>query len=171
MKNVKKVKIAAIVPAVLAALVVVVSAAYDSSEDPLVSLSYLRNIFKQEIISAVEKDVDEKIGAKVAEAVEDAEPAAPASSEFDVLELKEGMRVLANGACEIMLRSGSAVCVAPDGRQGLADYTDATEILIDQPLTKNHMCMIPRGDGRGIRITSEIAYIMVRGAYTVVDAE
>jgi hypothetical protein len=70
-----------------------------------------------------------------------------------------------------MLRSGSAVCVAPDTLQGLADYTDATEILLGQPLTKNHMCMIPRGDGRGILITSEIAYIMVRGAYTVVNAE
>ena len=74
----------------------------------------------------------------------------------------------ADGACDIMLRAGKATCIAPDPTQGLADYTDASEIYNGQELTKNHMCLIPRGDGRGIRAASESVFIMIRGEYTIV---
>ena len=66
-----------------------------------------------------------------------------------------------------MLRAGTAVAVSPHAAQGLSDYTDGAELLDGQPLTVNHMILIPRDDGRGIRITSDTAYIIIRGRYTL----
>ena len=47
--------------------------------------------------------------------------------------------------------------------------TDASEIYNGYSLTKNHLCLIPRGDGRGVVATSDSVYIMVRGDYTIVE--
>lgn len=186
MKHQKSIKILAVILAVAAGLVIAVSAAYDSSEDPLVSLSYLRNIFKQEMLDSLKNEIDAAVEERVqeitdgavpaeteapAETTEPTEPTEPtesASSGFEVLELHAGQQLYALDACEIMLRSGSAVCIAPDPTQGIADYTTAVEIYNAESLTKNHMCLIPRGDGRGLLVLSEVSYIMVRGEYSIV---
>jgi len=33
----------------------------------------------------------------------------------------------------------------------------------------DRLCMIPRGDGRGIKATHQSVYVMIRGEYTIVD--
>ena len=68
-----------------------------------------------------------------------------------------------------MLRAGTAVCIAPDAGQGLADITGGYEIYNGDYLTKNHMCLIPRADGRGIIAQSQSVFIMVRGDYYIVE--
>ena len=55
---------------------------------------------------------------------------------YEVVELKYGDCLFANAACDIMLRSGSAFCIAPDATQGISDYTAGVEILNKEPLTK-----------------------------------
>lgn len=92
-----------------------------------------------------------------------------ASSSYEVVELGYGDALYAASACDIMLRSGSAYCLAPDASQGISDYTAGVEIYNYQYLTKNHMCLIPRGDGRGIFADSESVFVMVRGEYTIVE--
>lgn len=184
MKNNKFVKILASTLAVAAALGITVAAAYDSSEDPLITWSYLRDIFKPEILDAVDEKVDERFEEydillenkkdeteEIPEETEPEETTPPAavSSTYEVLELKMGDAVYAVSACDIMLRSGTVNCIAPDATQGIADYTSAEEIYNGMPLTKNHMCLIPRGDGRGVIATSETVFIMVRGDYTIVE--
>lgn len=39
--------------------------------------------------------------------------------------------------------------------------------MTDDAITVNHQLLVPRPDGRGIRITSGEAYVMIRGAYTI----
>lgn len=168
-----------VLAAVLA--VTVLAASYDSSEDPIVSLSYLTQVFRP----SIEKDYEEKIAALEAqiEALSSSTvPSAPADSEtepetsvpvsitYEVLELKYGDCLFAAGAVDIMLRAGSAVCIAPDAGQGISDYTAGAEIYNGEALTKNHMCLIPRGDGRGIMATAQSVYIMVRGDYSLVKS-
>ncbi len=171
----KKIRIIAITLAALSALAITVAAAYDSSEDPIISLSYLTNIFKPEILEAVDSRIDDKIGnidLTQNQPIYDEQPvqtSSPVSTTYEVIELKYGDALYAASACDIMLRSGSAYCIAPDASQGIADYTSGTEIYNYEYLTKNHMCLIPRGDGRGIYADSESVYIMVRGEYTIVE--
>ena len=167
----------------IAALAVgVFAASYDSSEDPLISLSYLTETFRP----SIEKDYKERIAVleeKIAQLTNGTgtgtteTPAAPTESTagampgYEVVELKYGDCLFANDACDIMLRSGSAFCIAPDATQGISDYTAGVEILNKESLTKNHMCLIPRGDGRGIMATAQSVYVMVRGEYTIDKAE
>ncbi len=171
--------------ALTAALAVtVLAASYDSSEDPIISLSYLTEVFRP----SIEKDYEEKIAELEAriEALSGGTytPTAPEENDssdqtdqttavsvtYEVIELKYGDCLFAAGPVDIMLRAGSAVCIAPDASQGISDYTEGAEIYNGEKLTKNHMCLIPRGDGRGIMATAQSVFIMVRGDYSLVES-
>ena len=53
---------------------------------------------------------------------------------------------------------------------GIADITSGTDVTDGSAIEKNHMIVIPTGgDGRGILVTSEEAYILVRGEYYIVE--
>ena len=151
--------------------------AYDSSSDPIVSLSYLTDVFKPQILNELSAEITSKVSEAVGKIAGNAQTPAdnqqssneqPVQSGYTVIEMTAGDELYALDACDIMLRAGDAVCIAPDPKQGIADYTDATEILNGAALIKNHMCLIPRGDGRGVRAESASVYIMVRGNYTIV---
>ena len=182
--------------------VTVFAASYDSSEDPIVSLSYLTDIFRPSIekeytekideltekLEELESTIEELSASKEPETETEpetereteaeTEPETEAETEpvietrpsatYEVIELQKGDCVYAVSACDIMLRAGKATCIAPDATQGLADYTDADEVYNGEALEKNHMCLIPRGDGRGICADSESVFIMIRGEYTIV---
>lgn len=161
--------------------VTALAASYDSSEDPLISLSYLTEIFRP----SVEKDYKERIAVleekinrlQSGDTVETTDTVSSAAGDsnampgYEVVELKYGDCIFASSACDIMLRAGSAFCIAPDATQGISDYTAGVEILNGEGLTKNHMCLIPRGDGRGIMATAQSVYVMIRGEYTIDKAE
>ncbi len=171
----KVIIIVSVILAIVTALGITVAAAYDSSEDPLISLSYLLDVFEPELFEKFETRFDELEAFLVSEIDERIENSGSssengggsASAAFEVIELTTGDQLYAVGACEIMLRAGAASCIAPDPTQGIADFT-GPEIYDGQPLTLNHMCIIPRGDGRGIVAMSESVFIMVRGEYTIV---
>jgi len=200
MNHPKKIRtIIAAVSVVLTLGVTVLAASYDSSEDPLISLSYLTNIFKPEIreeyedriaelearLSALENqtptipeysepvvDTTPETEAETEEPVIDTTPEVEythSSTTYEVVELTYGDALYAVTACDIMLRSGKAACIAPDASQGIADYTDGYEVFNDQAIVKNHMLLIPRGDGRGIKAISESVFVMVWGDYTIVE--
>ena len=170
--------------------VIAAAAAYDSSTNPIVTLNYLTNNFKREILEAVDERIDARLeelrgaleASRPAETEPEPSPAPvesvpePAGPEtapvpsmaYEVVELTTGDALYALDACEIILRAGEAVCIAPDPSQGLADTTGGYEIYNGQPLSKNHTCLIPRGDGRGIYAAAQSVFIMVRGEYSIV---
>lgn len=145
MKKKTNVKLMCLLCAALVVITVSVGilAASDSASSTLVSLDYLENVFKPWV-----KD-----------------QAAAVDSQYEIVYLTKGQMLLPTGAAEIVLRSGSAVATAPDTTQGLSDLTSGAEIYKGASVTKNHQLLVPRGDGRGIIITSGEAYIMVRGEY------
>lgn len=182
--------------ALLSALTVtVLAASYDSSEDPIISLSYLTEVFRPGIVRDYEEKIavlEEKIDALSREGITppvtqpepetepdpETEPETQPAPEvqptvgvtYEVIQMKYGDCLFAAGPIDILLRAGAAICIAPDATQGISDYTEGTEIYNGENLTKNHMCLIPRGDGRGIMATAESVYIMVRGEYSLVES-
>ena len=115
-----------------------------SAEDPLVTLSYLNSVL---------------------ESIKNS----PDSAAFQVLELKKGQRLRAqSNTLEIILRPGGAAFVtSPHGDQGIADLTWGTELLNGDRLPVNHSLLIPRADGRGISVSSDTAYVIIRGSYEI----
>lgn len=87
---------------------------------------------------------------------------------FEIIELKNGQKLIGAASSEIILRSGKARAItSPAG--GLPDITaDAgTEIKSEGNIPVNHLILIPRDDGRGIRITSPNAWVMIKGKYEI----
>lgn len=155
--------------------------AYSTEDDPLITLSYLNEIvipaLKQEFTQLFNTDTENSDTIPDDTEKTDDNTQAPVTSDidltgigtYDLLELKEGQKVLVNSAVEIIVRPGSNVtCVSPFPSQGIADITNGNEILNDQQIPINAYCILPRGnDGRGFLVHSKDAYIMIRGEYTV----
>ncbi len=167
--------------ALLSALTVtVLAASYDSSEDPIISLSYLTEVFRPNLvkeyevkIAALEAKIDALSGGTYTPAETEPVPdtsASAVSTTYEVIEMKYGDCLFAEGPIDILLRSGAAICIAPNATQGISDYTEGVEIYNGENLTINHMCLIPRGDGRGIMATAQTVYIMVKGEYSLVES-
>jgi len=174
MKKTKLIRGIAAALAVVSALGIAVGAAYDSSENPLITLTYLTDVFKTELLDEIDERL-EAMEARLENSREDdfmyTEPEVqqPVSVTYEVVELGYGDALYAVSACDIMLRAGQATCIAPDPTQGISNYTVGAEIYNGEYLTKNHMCLIPRGDGRGVLAQSESVFFMVKGDYTIVE--
>ena len=127
-----------------------------SSQDPLVTLSYLNDTF----FNTIMQRVDQKIAQQTGQAV----PGGNASS-FVVVTLSEGQTLTGGVGCEVMLRVGSAVCVAPSD-PGLIDETTGTTLANGASLAQNHLYMMTI-DGRGVRAAAGTVKVLARGSYTV----
>ncbi|MCL1858854.1 MAG: hypothetical protein FWF92_06435 [Oscillospiraceae bacterium] len=161
------------------------NAAAGSADDPIVTLSYINKVFKPQIEQLIsDKLKDFKPAASTSTSASTPAPATTeptiqntyimsdaASSSYIVLELTKGQKLrVKSGSLEIILRPGGVATVISDYKsQGIADLTTGDELLNGKSLPINHALLIPRADGRGISITSVIAYIMVRGDYEIFE--
>ena len=138
------------------ALNVTITAAAEagSSDDPLVTLSYLNETFMDSIMERV----DQKIAARNAQL-------GISASNFTVVTLTSGQVLTGDIGCEVMLRVGTAVCVSPSS-PGLIDETAATALNNGSALVQNHLYMMTI-EGRGVRATAGTTKLLVRGSYTV----
>ena len=163
---------------------------YSTASDPLVTLSYVNSVLKGELRQEVLAELTNELKAEMKEEIINSlnidiseltkpetpeEPAdeTPAGSLFEVVMLTEGQKLMSKGSCEVSLRSGSARVVVTDAvniaaKVGLGDFTSGEELLNNDTLPQKHLVIIPRGDGRGVVVTSGEAYFMVRGEYEVV---
>ncbi|MDK2927907.1 MAG: hypothetical protein PWR31_1598 [Bacillota bacterium] len=110
------------------------------------------------------------VGAAAPEPGSDADPLVAKSyvdrlAVLQVLELESGQTVRAAAGTELILRAGRAAAVtSPQG--GLADLTAGRDIQAGEAVPVNHLLLIPRGDGRGLKALTP-AVILVRGGATV----
>ncbi len=130
-----------------------------SGEDPLVALSYLNDTFFNNIMQRV----DQKIAQRTGQALPGETSSSAAS--FTVVTLGSGQTLNGGVGCEVMLRVGSAVCVAPSN-PGLIDETTAATLADGASLVQNHLYMMTV-EGRGVRATSATTKVLARGSYTV----
>ncbi|MBO7149013.1 MAG: hypothetical protein J6V93_04060 [Clostridia bacterium] len=161
----------------------------DLTNDPLISLSYLNEVFwprvEKAILDAADGILHEDNGffddpfedtyedtSDETEPEDTASSDAPvvvAGSEYEVLHLVQGDIVLAETPCELILRSGSAKAYLSGNESGIADLTAGIDIKEGEEFSANHLLLVPRGgDGRGFIVTSAEVYIMVRGGYDIV---
>lgn len=129
-----------------------------SDRDPLVTLSYLNETFFNEIM----RQVDQKIAQRTGQA---SPSGGGASASFTVVTLSQGQTLTGGVGCEVMLRIGSAVCVASSD-PGLIDETTAATLAGGGALVQNHLYMMTI-EGRGVRATADNVKVLARGSYTV----
>ena len=132
-----------------------------SSSDPLVTLSYLEDVFFDKIMD----EVDERIAARNNDIAKEVTGTSGTADAFAVVTLTDGQVLIGDIGCEVMLRVGSAVCTSPSA-PGLIDETSATTLNSGGALQQNHMYMMTI-ENRGVKATSATVKVLVRGGYTI----
>lgn len=146
---------------------------YLPENDPIITLSYLKDILlpqaKDELKEEITRELKAEISAKLDEALTAELPDTYVG--YTVLELKKGEKLTSEeGTVELIVRPGSSAVVVSDiPKNGLSDISEMKEVLSGEEVGINHSLIIPRNDGRGIVITSETAYVLVRGNYKTGD--
>lgn len=110
-----------------------------SAEDPLVTMSVLRDYVQQH--------------------------AAGGGATFILVNATRGAFLEGGAGTEIILRSGTATAVGVGTSSGLVNITTGTNLDNGAALARNHLLLVPRADGRGARVTSATAIFLVRGPH------
>lgn len=160
---------------VLTAFAAMAAGGAGSQADPLVTLSYLTETFTGQMLDKVEallaernaalnKELMDKI-AETEQALQGQEPSEAVGSgdSYAVVNLAAGQTLSGEAGCEVLLRSGSAVCDGT-GSTGLADTTSGGSLDSGAELSANHLYLMP--ESRSIS-TGGGAVLLVRGTYTI----
>ena len=163
MKKIERYFAAAILVFVFLAFAAGASAdtAYSTEKDPLVTQSYVNKI-KNEIAEELASSMDDGSFADYV-----------ANAGYKAVRLEKGQSVNAAGTCEIILRAGTAYASVTDKGNiaagvGFSDVTEGVEITNGLSVPKNHCLLASAGDGRNVVVTSDVAYFLVKGDYSVV---
>lgn len=119
-----------------------------SESDPLVTKSYV-----DKALYNLKQYVDGKSGG---------------STSFEIVYLEQGQLLIGDKGTEIILRSGIASVVDSD-KGGLADVTAGRDITKGENVNQNHLLIVPRDDGRGLRAENNHVVVLVKGGYTVTN--
>lgn len=152
--------------AVCGVLNVTAALAVGTTNDPLVTLSYLNDVFLGQIMDKVDSEIEGRnqeivkaLGGQVTG------EASGTTATFTVVTLSKGQVLTGDIGCEVMLRVGSATCVAASS-PGLINETSGQTLNNGGALTQNHLYMMTI-EGRGVKATADTVKVLVRGTYTI----
>ncbi|WP_139159824.1 hypothetical protein [Acidaminobacter hydrogenoformans] len=167
-KNLGHMAIGAVtVLALFGAVSVATSGDPGTSTDPVVTRSYVEERLS-EIEDAFVKDLN-ALSDQI-EALESSSgsgttaPAPGAPPAFVVVELEEGSTVVFGENTQVILRGGSATAIAAEN--DLPDVTGGAGLGMGQKIPLNHLIIIPKDDGRGMKINAR-TWLMISGKYSV----
>ena len=140
--------------------------------DPLVTLSYLEQVYQDYITGLLRKDLEEKTDTLRADLEERISALEEAGKEADLLkgatfhlvELRDGQVLTGQRGVELLLRVGEA-SVKAQSSPGLVDTTTAGSLENGAALEKNHLYMITIPDN-GITAKGSVL-LLARGEYSV----
>ena len=160
--------------ALISGATILAMASPGTQEDPFVTLSYLTNNFRPQIIDevkATEQELSRTFDAKIAEletrlqGSQGGSTQMPSSADmFSVVTLSNGQSLTCSVGVEIMLRIGTATGFG--STPALVDYTSGEAMSPGAGLTTNHMYLVTI-EGNGIKATADTVRVLVRGNYTI----
>lgn len=83
---------------------------------------------------------------------------------LQVVSVSAGQQLIADAGTEIILRAGKATAIATAG--GVADLTAGKDLKLGEAIVTNHLLLIPRTDGRGLKAATDLV-LVVRGTFVV----
>ncbi|NLB30002.1 MAG: hypothetical protein GX823_07310 [Clostridiales bacterium] len=137
-----------------------------SADDPLITLSYLNEKFKVELI----KDIDvlikargDEISAKVDAAISDSPGGNAASADvFKVVTLRSGQTLTLNEGSELLVREGTALVSGA----AIANTTTGGMTAAGAAALVNNMYLATASNS-GVYANTESVKILVRGGYAI----
>ena len=137
---------------VMASIVLVMGTVFaadaGSEADPLVSKSY----------------VDDKIN-QVMNMVGSDSSSVSVGGSYVPVSVGVGKTIIGGEGTEMILRAGKGDIVI-SGKEGIVDATTGQALYNGHKAALNHIMIIPRNDGRGVKVT-EAAWFLVKGSYNI----
>ncbi len=137
---------------VMASIVLVMGTVFaadaGSEADPLVSKSY----------------VDDKIN-QVMNMVGSDSGSVSVGGSYVPVSVGVGKTIIGGEGTEMILRAGKGDIVI-SGKEGIVDATTGQALYNGHKAALNHIMIIPRNDGRGVKVT-EAAWFLVKGSYNI----
>ncbi|MDR2183144.1 MAG: hypothetical protein LBE55_03120 [Clostridiales bacterium] len=145
-----------------------ISANPGGEEDPLAAVSYVDMRIEElkQLINAQSADRQVNTEAVVNEVLADIAGFFGGNMAFVPVHVYAGQTILGGEGVEIIRRSGGALAHVP-GPDGLVNASAGLDLDHGHPITANHLIIIPREDGRGIRATQD-SWFIIRGDFTIV---
>ncbi len=156
MKNRLFLLIQTAVAAVVVVSAVVFAAEPGTENDPVVSKSYVDNKI-EELLKTLES------GGTIN--TDSATSADMSKFKYVPVHVGVGQQLIGGEGTEIILRVGRSFAVV-SGTESLVDVTAGTEMNDKAEIKKNHIIIVPRNDGRGVRVVED-AWFLVKGEYTI----
>lgn len=156
---------------------VALAAGEGSQSDPLITLSYLTQTATPSILSQVDKqtqDYHDQLVDELTQLIQDYSGQMDTAlknvdtkqtASYHVVTLKKGQKLNMEVGCEVMLRIGSAKCVAP-ASPGLIGITSGQSLNNGGALEVNHLYLATISD-RAVQAGGDNTKVLVRGSYTV----
>lgn len=141
--------------------------------DPLVTKSYV-----EKRLTEIEKKVTDAATAQTTQQVNSAKSQLEAlikasastggstgASEFSLIQVKTGDVIIMGENAQFVMRAGLATAIGGQGG-GLSDLTAGKDLKNGESLETNHLVLIPKNDGRGIKMGYD-GWLMIKGSYQI----
>ena len=164
--------------------------AYVTENDPLVSLSYIENVFMPSVKDYVDAKVSAGTGDEVAGIIVN-DPAfrsyvsdiveeelkkyslqaagSSSVSEFVTVGLSVGQKITALGKCEIIMQSGACTVFGPATSLAVNDLSSGKTLKSGSSLTVGNFVEISYADGSGIAALRAGTMLLIRGEYSIAE--
>lgn len=127
-----------------------------TAQDPLVSKSY------------VDAKISEAIGLSGTGSTSSTSSTETVGKHaFEPVNAGVGQIVIGGEGAEIILRSGKGVGYCT-GSDGLVNVTTGTELFNGYEVVKNNLIIVPRSDGRGVKVIED-AWFIIKGEYYIMN--
>lgn len=160
-------KLALLIPTCMI-LAMVVFAAGGGASDPLVSLSYLLDSFKKELMETVDEKLDES-DEELLERIETEGTPVQTTSEWAETRLKQGDILLGTTGTNALLLAGNGQIVFDTG--AVIDVTTGEEVTSGSNMAVNHRYMVAEDTAAVFLTTSRTAVLDYMGSYQFAYAE
>ncbi|MCL2392405.1 MAG: hypothetical protein FWC66_07340 [Oscillospiraceae bacterium] len=153
---------------------ILATASPGTQDDPFITLSYLTNIFRPQVMNEVrstEQQMIQRFEARISEleaqlqASGSGQAATGTADRFHVVTLRRDQTLIASVGTEIMLRVGTATAFG-SSEPALVNYTAGSTLSSASALVTNNMYLVTI-EGNGVRATADLVRVLVRGVYTV----
>ncbi len=136
-------------------VITVFAAQPGTADDPIVTKSYVDGRI-DELLNAVEN------GGNIPVVIPDD---TVSGDKYVPVHVGVSQKLIGGEGTEIIMRTGRAFAFVP-GKEGIINATLGKDLLDSAEINKNNIIIIPRNDGRGIRVVED-AWFIVKGEYTI----
>jgi hypothetical protein len=84
---------------------------------------------------------------------------------YQVICVKAKDSLICGNSTEFILRSGKALSKTTK-QGGISDVTSGKDLKSDETVPLNHLIIVPRDDGRGLKAQTD-CYVMIKGSYEI----